>query len=151
MFSTTANAFDAAFWFRHRAWYGLCGKQNAASKAFAVVENTRAPGVCIRRLLRTSGGGASVRHAYMRPQCQWRRCVIASTIAAAVGGWCRRGWFSIQCKCYIIKHPRLATPPARAPWTAAAASRPEHYTKRRAIGDTKWPLTICTFDMVFSV
>ena len=47
-------------------------------------------------------------------------------------GWCRRGWFSIQCKCNIFKHPRLPTPPARAPWTVAA-SRLEQYNDGRAV------------------
>jgi hypothetical protein len=47
-------------------------------------------------------------------------------------GWCRRGWFSIQCKCNIFQHPRLPTPPARAPWTVAA-SRLEQYNDGRAV------------------
>ena len=51
---------------------------------------------------------------------------------AAVQGWCRRGWFSIQCKCNIFKYPRLPTPPARAPWTVAA-SRLEQYSDGRAV------------------
>ena len=47
-------------------------------------------------------------------------------------GWCRRGWVSIQCKCNIFRHPRLPTPPARAPCTAAA-SRLEQYIDGRAV------------------
>ena len=47
-------------------------------------------------------------------------------------GWCGRGWVSIQCKCNILKYPRLATPPARAPWTVAA-SRLEQYNDGRAV------------------
>ena len=35
-------------------------------------------------------------------------------------------------KCNIFKHPRLPTPPARAPWTAAA-SRLEQYNDGRAV------------------
>ena len=61
-----------------------------------------------------------------------RSHLVAST-STRVKGWCRRGWVSIQCKCNIFQYPRLPTPPARAPWTAAA-SRLEHYTKRRAVG-----------------
>ena len=51
-------------------------------------------------------------------------------------GWCTRMWVSIQWKCNILKYPRLATPPARAPWTAAA-SRLVGNTKRRAVGVTR--------------
>ena len=47
-------------------------------------------------------------------------------------GCCRRGWFSIQCKCNIFQYPRLPTPPARAPWTDAA-SRLEQYSDGRAV------------------
>ena len=37
-----------------------------------------------------------------------------------------------QCKCNIFQHPRLPTPPARAPWTVAA-SRLEQYNDGRAV------------------
>jgi hypothetical protein len=56
-------------------------------------------------------------------------------------GWCRRGCGSVSrvlnvscvLRSNIFQYPRLATPPARAPWTVAA-SRPVMYTKRRAVG-----------------
>ena len=47
--------------------------------------------------------------------------------------WLWVGQHPVSCKCNIFQHPRLPTPPARAPWTVAA-SRLEQYTKRRAVG-----------------
>ena len=48
-------------------------------------------------------------------------------------GWCRRGWYSILCKCNVIKHPRLPTPRSGVA-TLATAVRRVFYTNGGALG-----------------